>query len=245
MQWIAFTLALVIGFFATSAFAKPPLTVEVADPFLELRTGPGRGFPVFHVVERGERIEIRKRRTDWFKVRTERGTTGWTSRRELVQTLSPDGQAVEITGTTFTDFAQRRWEFGFMGGDFEGAELLSVYAGYALSPGMSVELSGSQAVSDFATHRMADASLIAQPFPRWRISPFFGIGGGIVSTDPKVTLVQRVEETNNSTHAATGFRIYLTRRFIMRLEYRNQVLFVDEENNEETEIWKVGFAGFF
>ena len=28
------------------------LTVTVADPFVEMRTGPGRGFPVFNVVER-------------------------------------------------------------------------------------------------------------------------------------------------------------------------------------------------
>ena len=245
MQWIALTLVLVNGIFVASAFAKQPLTVQVADPFLELRTGPGRGFPVFHVIERGEVIEIRKRRTDWFKIRTDRGTTGWTSRHELEQTLSPDGEAQDFTSTTFADFARRRWEFGFMGGDFEGAELLSAYAGYALSPVMSVEISASQAVSDFATHWMADGSVIAQPFPRWRLSPFFGIGGGVVNTEPKVTLVQRVEETNDSAHATIGFKLYLTRQFIMRVEYRNQLLFVDEENNEETEIWKVGFAGFF
>ena len=30
----------------------------VNDPYIELHTGPGRGYPIFHVTERGERIII-------------------------------------------------------------------------------------------------------------------------------------------------------------------------------------------
>ena len=50
---------------STTAFAADEYrVVSVADPYLELRTGPGRGYPVFHVVDRGETVEIMKRRTD-------------------------------------------------------------------------------------------------------------------------------------------------------------------------------------
>jgi hypothetical protein len=48
----------------------------VSDPFLELRTGPGRGYPVFHVVARSATIEVMRRRTDWFQVRAPRGEEG-------------------------------------------------------------------------------------------------------------------------------------------------------------------------
>ena len=57
---------------ATSAFAQAAgeyRTVTVADPYLELHTGPGVGFPIFHVIDRGEPVEIIMRRTDWFQVR--------------------------------------------------------------------------------------------------------------------------------------------------------------------------------
>ena len=32
--------------------------VAVAEPYLEMHTGPGRGYPIFHVVDRGDQIEI-------------------------------------------------------------------------------------------------------------------------------------------------------------------------------------------
>ena len=49
-------------------------TVSVADPYLEMHTGPGRGYPVFHVVDRGEDVAILLRRTDWFKIRAADGS---------------------------------------------------------------------------------------------------------------------------------------------------------------------------
>jgi uncharacterized protein YraI len=38
--------------------------VAVADPYLEMHTGPGRGYPIFHVVDRGEQVEIIMQRTE-------------------------------------------------------------------------------------------------------------------------------------------------------------------------------------
>jgi len=57
--------------------AREYLQVFVAQPYLELHTGPGPGYPVFNVVPREERVDVLYRRTDWFKVRTERGVEGW------------------------------------------------------------------------------------------------------------------------------------------------------------------------
>ena len=58
-------------------------TVAVADPYLEMRTGPGRGYPKFYAVDRGESVEILKRRTDWFLVRTSNGKEGWVDRAQM------------------------------------------------------------------------------------------------------------------------------------------------------------------
>ena len=38
-------------------------SVVVTAPYLDLHTGPGRGYPVFHSVEEGEEIVIVRRRT--------------------------------------------------------------------------------------------------------------------------------------------------------------------------------------
>ena len=42
-----------------SQSASGPVYLEVAEPYIEMHTGPGRGYPVFNVVEQGETIEIR------------------------------------------------------------------------------------------------------------------------------------------------------------------------------------------
>ena len=42
--------------------------VAVADPYLEMYTGPGRGYPIFHVVDRGQQVEILVQRTFTFDV---------------------------------------------------------------------------------------------------------------------------------------------------------------------------------
>ena len=67
--------------------AERYFTAVVADPYLEMHTGPGRGFPKFHVVDRGETVEVMKRRTDWFLVRDGDGTEGWVDRAQLELTL--------------------------------------------------------------------------------------------------------------------------------------------------------------
>ena len=61
--------------------------VQVTDPYIELRTGPGRGYPVFFVAAREEWIEITLRHTDWYKVRTAGGKLGWVNRKQLESTL--------------------------------------------------------------------------------------------------------------------------------------------------------------
>ena len=64
--------------------------VTIQDPFIELHTGPGRGYPIFHVAGRGERVEVLRRRTDWFQVRVPRGEEGWVPLEQMARTLDAD-----------------------------------------------------------------------------------------------------------------------------------------------------------
>ena len=77
------------------AYAKRDgLQVVVADPYIEMRTGPGRGYPIFHVADRGAEIAVLKRRTDWFEVRTDRGVKGWVQQEQLARTMETTGEPV-------------------------------------------------------------------------------------------------------------------------------------------------------
>ena len=108
-QIIATTIAVLLSLFAVGhAKAQVSERVKVADPYLEMRTGPGRGYPVHHVAERHEFVIIELRNTDWFKVRTVSDTgndkTGWVHRRQLATTLTDAGVAKSFRDIALDDY---------------------------------------------------------------------------------------------------------------------------------------------
>lgn len=220
-------------------------TVSVADPYLEMHTGPGRGFPKFHVVDRGDTVEILKRRTDWFLVRTERGKEGWVDRDQMERTLQPAGDPLDFSSADQDDFTNSRWEAGVMAGDFGGASIISAYGAYSLNPHVGVELWGSQILGNFSNGWMGSINVIHETWPDFRISPFFTMGAGVIHTAPKSTIVQGEDRTDQVGHAGAGLRFYLTRRFVLRAEFKSYVVFTSRDDNEEVEEWKAGFAFFF
>lgn len=241
-------LLLLLGrtFAASPALADDVLlNVTVADPYLEMHTGPGVGYPRFYVVDRGDTVDILKRRTEWFLVRTVNGREGWVAREQLQQTLKPDGERVEFAAPDQDDFTNSRWEVGLLAGDFGGANIISVYGGYSLNAHVGIELWGSQILGNFSNGWMGSVNVIHETWPDWRISPFFTLGTGVVHTEPKSTIVQGEDRTDQVAHAGAGFRIYATQRFIVRAEYKSYVVFTSRDDNEEVEEWKVGFAFFF
>jgi len=220
-------------------------SVSVADPYLEMHTGPGKGYPVFHVVDRGDEIDIVMRRTDWFQVRTMDGTEGWVDRAQMERTLVPSGSPINFAEATQQDFTDARWELGGLAGDFGGANIVSIYGAYSINPNLSIEVWGSQILGNFSNGWMGSVNLTHETWPDWRISPFFSLGTGLIHTQPKPTIVQGEDRTDQIAHAGAGFRFYATRRFVLRAEFKTYVVFTSRNENEEVEEWKVGFAFFF
>lgn len=223
--------------------AHPVLTV--ADPYIEMRTGPHSGYPVTQIADRGDVVEVLKRRTDWYKVRNERGYEGWVSRDALARTILSNGDEVVLENAGLEELSQRRFEAGAMTGDFGGANLISAYGALALSPNLSLEVIGAQALGNVSNSVIGQGRIVNTFFPRWRASPYFGLGAGVISTSPNVQLVQVEDRTDSLASAVIGVRAYLTRRFMARAEYNAHVVFTEREENEEIYEWKVGFAFFF
>ena len=219
--------------------------VAVADPYLEMHTGPGRGYPIFHVVDRGDQVEILMQRTDWYQVRTDRGIEGWVDRAQMELTLNPDGTEVDFAVATIEDFTNAKWEAGILAGDFGGANIISLYGGYSLNPHVSVEVWGSQILGNFSNGWMGSVNVVHETWPDWRFSPFFTLGAGMIHTSPKSTIIQGEDRTDQIGHVGAGLRVYITRRFLARVEYKSYVVFTSRDENEEVEEWKVGFAYFF
>lgn len=221
------------------------LEVIVADPFLNMRTGPGSNYPIFHIVERGEKIKVLKRKTDWFKIRNRKGKEGWTHRNELSQTLTLDGKRTTFKDITIEDFKKRGWELGLLSGDFEGAASITLYGSHYFTQTLSTEISATHAIGNFSSSVLANIKLAAHPFPEWRASPFFALGIGIIKTTPNATLVKAIDRTDPMASVTIGANIYLKKKYMLRLEYNNYKVFTSRNNNEEIGEWKAGFAAFF
>jgi len=221
------------------------LEVIVVDAYLELRTGPGRGFPVVYVVERGEKVRVVKRRTDWFQVLDADGREGWVHRSQMAETLVPAGVRMEIDDPAREDFGAHRREVGLLIGDFGGANIVTAYGAYAFNAHLSGELALSHLLGNFSDGQIASIGVTHVPRPDWRIQPFFSLGTGMIRVQPKGTLVQTPDRTDQIAYVGAGARAYLARRFIIRAEYKEYVVFTDRDENEEAIEWKIGFAFFF
>ncbi len=222
--------------------------VQIADPYIELHTGPGSGYPIFHVIERGETVKVFVRRTDWFKISDNAGHVGWANIEQLSLTLTPAGEKVEFTNITREEFEQRHWETGVLGGDFGGATIMSFYGAYLFNSNFSTEFGYSQAIGSASSSDIWHVDMLMQPFPDWKYSPFVHMGTGIIDINPKATLIKPKDLTSQFTKFGFGVRSYLTKRIVMRLEYNDYVIFSatkDTDENEDIKEWKAGFAVFF
>jgi opacity protein-like surface antigen len=219
--------------------------VFVSEPYLELSSGPGRGFPVFHVVEREDSVDVLYRRTDWFKVRTERGVEGWARARDMRRTRLADGSPFVFNLGDRAGFTSHDWELGIGGGDYGGANLISAYGAISLTDNMKVELSLSQYLGNASNGYKAEAGITHVLFPEWRLSPFVGIGTGVVTVEPRATIVLPEDRSDQTAYAGAGLRFYLTRRFFVRADYRWHTVFTSRDDNQELEEWKVQIACFF
>jgi hypothetical protein len=246
IQWpTVFLLALIALFSGAVAAAEDIQYVVIADPFIDLHTGPGVGYPVTHVVERGDEIGVIKRRTDWFLVRGPRGKEGWASKEQMELTLQPSGLSVEIPDVTLGAYREHRWEMGMMAGDFGGATAYTAYGAYGFSRHLAVELNASQILGNFSDGWSAAINLTHTFIPERRVSPFFSLGTGIIQIEPKSVLAQTEDRSDQVAIVGAGLKGYLSRRFLLRLEYKGYVVLSSRNDNEDVDEWKAGFAIFF
>ena len=263
---LSFTRFLLLAMLAVQlpaiASDDPPPRAEITQPYVEMHTGAGRGYPVFYVVERGEKVELLKQRTTWIKVRTlprgpmevdsdgepiEGSNTkeGWVSVEAISQTLDENGEPIAITLPQFDDYSNRNWELGVMLGDFGGTDAISIYTGYHFTRNLSAEIEYAENFGNFSSGQSASISIIHQPFPNWRYSPFFTMGGGVRKTNPRSTIVQTEDRTDDTLIVGGGVRIYLSSRFLIRIQYRQHTILTSRDDDIKVDEWKIGLSAFF
>jgi hypothetical protein len=221
------------------------LQLFITQPYLELHTGPGRGYPVTQVVARGESVDVLFRRTDWFKVRTERGVEGWASAGELTLATLADGTQFKVNMGDRAGFASHRWESGVFAGNYAGATLISAYGALSITDNLKLEVGASQYTGNVSDGELAEIGLAHVFMPEWRFSPLVDLGTGYRWVQPKATLATPVDRSDEVGYYGAGARFYLTRRFFLRGDFRKYVVFTRTNENEVNEEWRLGFGFFY
>lgn len=204
---------------------------------------------MYYIAERGETVELLKQRTSWVKVRIIEGNgsgkEGWAKLSAIGKTVDSVGEAITVNLPGFEAFTHRKWELGFMAGDFGGTDAITGYTGYHFTRNLSLELAVSENFGNFSSGESVTVNILHQPFPDWRYSPFFSLGGGVRNTNPRSTLVETEDRTDDVLVVGAGVRIYLASRFMLRVQYKNHTLLTNRDDDIEVEEWNIGLSAFF
>jgi len=225
--------------------AEPVERLQVADAFLEMHSGPGRGYPVFFVVERGASVVVELRRTDWFRVRAAGGQVGWVPRAQLERTLTEAGIGKSFRDILVDDYLARRVEFGGAGGRFGGEPMLKLWLGVRLARPVGLELAGGQVQGTFSGTDFWHLGVVAEPWFDQRWSPYVSVGLGTFRNIPNRSLVDAASVNAKLAHASAGVRWYISERFVARADTTLYTAFVADNRSIEYRAVSLGLAFFF
>lgn len=219
--------------------------VQITDPYIELRTGPGRGFPVFHVAAKAEWIIIELRHTDWYKVRTGDDKVGWVNRKQLESTLTEAGGQKTFRDLVLDDYLNRRVQLGAAWGRFKSEPMLKLWTSYKLSDTLSIEGDLGQVQGLFSGSDFWHINLVAEPWSDKRLSPFFTLGFGQFKNFPNQSLVGALLTDAKHANAGIGVRYHLSDRFVLRADYTIYTAFIADTRSAEYKAFTAGLSFFF
>jgi len=227
----------------------PALQLEVIDPYIELHTGPGAGYPIFYTIEQGDNVIVLTRRTAWYELKTLDGQIGWAKASQVARTLLPTGEPVDLPTISYGDYLKNSWRVGFNVGEFTGGELsgsdtFSYSAGYRPLSWAGVEVEFGNFFNSDIRGSYQSLNVLFEPYSEWKFSPVIKIGTGSMKIDSQPELLPLNLDKNDFTTYGFSVNYYIGRNFVLHSGYQEYTLSTDF-SDERLDRWNIGFNAFF
>ena len=218
-------------------------TLTVAEAYVDLRTGPDRGYPATQVLERGDRAELLEQRTDWLLLRAERGPQGWAHRADLPETLAAAGMTETVRKRGLSDFTSRDFELGLSIGGLERDPIWGVRGAWHAHRRLALELRFDQVAGTYTNTRLYGIDLLIKLMPEERLVPHLALGLGRVEDAPRKTLLDGSDADGDTASIGAGLSYHLSRRALLRADLRHHWIDV---RGHESDLQSVALGlGFF
>lgn len=252
---VAFHSCLAVCFFTLCSISSHALSADtddeavkliVIDTYLEMHSGPGRGYPITHTMEQDEPIHVIRRRGNWYQVANRHGKEGWIQQEKLARTIAPSGLPAALPDTQHGDYLAQQGRIGFTLGQQGGAETATLVAGFRLLSFVGAEVELGQMFGSRIDGYSYGANLLFEPIKSWSFTPFISTGFGKQSWKQKEKLnVGNSNEFNSAyTFVGGGINYYIGYNFVVRGEYR-QVSLSGDNDSLRNSAWRIGFSSFF
>lgn len=226
--------------------AKEYVELIVIDSYLEMHSGPGRGYPIIHTMEQDEPITVLRRRGSWYQVANRHNKKGWIQQEKLARTIAPSGLPAALPETQHGDYLAQQGRIGFALGQQGDAETATLVAGFRLFSFVGAELELGQIFGTSIDGSSYGASLLFEPIQSWSFTPFIstGIGRQTWKQKEKLNVGDTNEFNSEYTFIGGGINYYIGYNFVVRGEYR-QVSLTGENDSLRNSAWRLGFSSFF
>ena len=248
--FVSFILLLWLPITGHSTTNQDSAELTVIDAFAEVRSGPGRGYPVFYAIEQGEMIQLLIRRADWYEIKSASGQIGWVTAKQISRTIQATGEPADLPSVSYGDYIKNSWWSGFSSGQFSSGEIVDSFelffinGGYRFLTWLGAGIEFGRTYGSDSSGELYGANLYIEPFTDFKLSPFILIGTGRFSLNPQPDQISSTTETNDYNLWGLGTSYYLGRNFVVKSEFRR---YSSKLNNtkEQLSAWQVGFVTFF
>ncbi|UCE90148.1 MAG: hypothetical protein JSW10_04845 [Pseudomonadota bacterium] len=204
------------------------LRLQVADPYIELHSGPGYSYPVYDVIERGDWIVIQRGRAGWLKIQGANNKIGWVEKSQLDNTLEAAGIEAGRREKFLEKYLTARFRFsggvGFINGRLSSAEpTVTIRGGYRATPNLSVELAFTNAAGVYSSSPLIQANVLLEMLAERRVRPFFLLGYSRFVNVPD-NLVDDTTSDLDMINAGIGVQFFLSERLFLRWDLTDYVV---------------------